>query len=189
MEPLKKLSPGFYVIIILLFLLPFVNLSCSGQTIMSLTGFQLITGTEYSENEMFGQNMMGQMNNERVCEKKEVNAEPMALFAFLAAVVGLVFSFIRKKGTALVCVIVSVLGTLFLILLKVSIDGDAQLQMSGQSIIKLEYQPAYWLSIVFFILSAVVFWLMFSEKEGVAVAQAPPVQQPPTNPPPPADPK
>ena len=71
MEPLKKLSPGFYIVIILLFLLPFVNLSCSGQTIMSLTGFQLISGTEYSEHDMFGQNMMGQTNNESVSKKEK----------------------------------------------------------------------------------------------------------------------
>ena len=180
MEPLKKLSPGFYIVIILLFLLPFVNLSCSGQTIMSLTGFQLITGTEYSEHDMFGQNMMGQTNNESVSEKREVSSQPMALFALLAAVVGLAVSFIRKKALAIVCVIASVLGTIFLILLKVNIDGDAQLQMSGQSIIKLEYQPAYWLSIVLFILSAVVFWLMFKEKAPVA-----PIQVPPSSPSPP----
>jgi glucan phosphoethanolaminetransferase (alkaline phosphatase superfamily) len=180
MELLKKFSPGFYIVIIILFMLPFVNLSCSGQTIMSITGFQLITGTDYSQSDMFGQNMMGQTNSEQIKEKREINSEPMALFAFLAAVVGLILGFIRKKIFALVCVIASALGTIFLILLKISMDGNAQLQMSGQNIIKLEYQPAYWLSVVLFILSAVVFWLMFSEK-GVAV----PVAQTPIDSPPP----
>ena len=59
MEPVKKFSPAFYVVIVILFFLPFVNLSCGGQTIMSVTGFQLNTGTEVNATGMFG----GEMNS------------------------------------------------------------------------------------------------------------------------------
>jgi len=66
MEPLKKFSPAFYGIIILLFFLPFVNLSCSGQTIMSLSGFQLITGSEYKANSMFGETTEGEVKENKI---------------------------------------------------------------------------------------------------------------------------
>jgi hypothetical protein len=118
MEPIKKFSPAFYGLIILLFFLPFVNLSCSGQTIMSLTGFQLITGAEYSSQNMFGQNMSGQMNGAEVKDNKEIKAQPFALFAFLAALVGLALSFIKKKSIAMINLVVSVLGAVFLLILK-----------------------------------------------------------------------
>ncbi len=173
MELLKKFSPAFYGIIILLFFLPFVNLSCSGQTIMSLTGFQLITGAQYSE-----QNMLGQRNLTEVKEKNEIAAQPFALFAFLAAIAGLAISFIRKKSIALINIVISLLGAVFLIVLKVNIDGDSQI--SGQEIIKLEYQAGYWLSFLFFLITAVVYWLIFKEKEPVAatLTETPPPQQP-----------
>ena len=105
MEQLKKISPAFYGVIILLFFLPFVNLSCSGQTVMSLTGFQLITGSEYSDNSM--NNMFGQMNNSQSSEKKEIESQPLALFALLAAIAGLVFSLIKKKSVGLINLIIS----------------------------------------------------------------------------------
>ena len=59
MEPVKKFSPAIYVVIVILFFMPFVNLSCGGQTIMSISGFQLITGTEVDAQGMFG----GEMNS------------------------------------------------------------------------------------------------------------------------------
>ena len=62
MEALKKFSPALFGLVILCFFLPFVNLSCSGQTVMTLTGFQLITGSEYSEPNMRGQNMFDKNN-------------------------------------------------------------------------------------------------------------------------------
>jgi hypothetical protein len=70
------------------------------------------------------------------------------------------------------------LGAVFLIVLKVNIDGDSQI--SGQEIIKLEYQAGYWLSFLFFLITAVVYWLIFKEKEPVVVTttETPPPQQP-----------
>ena len=156
MEPLKKFSPGFYGIIILLFFLPFVNLSCSGQTIMSLSGFQLITGSEYKADSMFGQTTEGEVK-----ENKEIKSQPLALLALLAAVIALAISFIKKRFIALVNIVISVCGGILLLLLKFSLDSDAEL--NGQNIIQLEYQFAYWLSIILFIGAAVVQWKIYSD--------------------------
>jgi len=156
MEPLKKFSPAFYGIIILLFFLPFVNLSCSGQTIMSLSGFQLITGSEYKADSMFGQTTEGEVK-----ENKEIKSQPLALLALVAAVIALGISFFRKRFIALVNIIISVLGVVFLLLLKFSMDGDAEL--SGQNMITLDYQFAYWLCIILFIAAAVVQWKIFAD--------------------------
>jgi hypothetical protein len=162
MEQLKKGSPAFYGVVILLFFMPFVNLSCSGQTIMSLTGFQLITGAEYSGQNMFGQDMSGSMGNTNTTEKREIDSQPLALFALFAAIVGLIVGFIRKKFIALLNMIISGLGAVFLILLKFNLDSDVDL--SGQGVIRLEYQAGYWLAILVFICAAIVFWLIYKEK-------------------------
>ena len=162
MEPLKKFSPAFYGIIILLFFLPFVNLSCSGQTIMSLSGFQLITGSEYKANSMFGETTEGEVK-----ENKEIKSQPLALFALLTAVIALGISFFKKRIIALVNIVISVLGVVFLFLLKFNLDSDAEL--SGQNMITLDYQFAYWLCIILFIAAAVVQWKIFADDGAVKV--------------------
>jgi len=163
MEPVKKFSPAFYVVIVILFFLPFVNLSCGGQTIMSVTGFQLITGTEVNPTGMFG----GEMNSSdelNTDQKKEIESQPLALFAFVAAIIGLIISFFKMRITAISNIVVSVAGVVFLLLLKVSLDGDADLNVSGQNVITLDYQFAYWLSIILFIIGAVVQWKIFTDE-------------------------
>ncbi len=101
----------------------------------------------------------------------------MALFALLTAVVGLAVGFIRKKITALISLVIAVLGVVFLFLLKINMDGDAAL--SGQGIIKLEYQSGYWLTIILFIAAAVVQWLIYNEKKKPesVITQTPTVPQ------------
>lgn len=162
MEPLKKFSPAFYGVIILLFFLPFVNLSCSGQTIMSLSGFQLITGADYKANSMFGETT----NSEAKADEK-VDSQPLALFALLAAVIALALSFVKIRTMSLVNIVLSALGAIFLILLKINMDGDAKL--SAQAVITLDYQFAYWLSIILFIAAAVVQWKIFADDAPVKV--------------------
>lgn len=159
MEALKKFSPGFYAVIILLFFLPFVNLSCGGQTIMSLSGFQLITGTEYHPSNMFGENQGGEIK-----ESKKIEAQPLALFAIIAAVAGLILSFFKMRVIALGNIIISAAGVVFLILLKINMDGNTELNAPGQNIITLDYQIAYWLSIIVFIVAAIVQWKVFADE-------------------------
>jgi hypothetical protein len=162
MEPVKKFSPAFYGVIVLLFFLPFVNLSCGGQTIMSITGFQLITGTEVKASGMFGEmNSDDELNTD---QKKEIESQPLALFAFLAALIGLIVSFFKKRIPALINIVISIAGVVFLLLLKVSLDGDADLNVSGQNVITLDYQFAYWFSIILFIAGAVVQWKIFTDE-------------------------
>ena len=163
MEPVKKFSPAIYVVIVILFFMPFVNLSCGGQTIMSISGFQLITGTEVDAKGMFG----GEMNSSDEMgtdEKKEIESQPLALFAFITAIIGLIISFFKMRIPALVNIVVSIAGVVFLLLLKVSLDGDADLNVSGQNVITLDYQFAYWLSIILFIVGAVVQWKIFADE-------------------------
>ncbi len=158
MEPLKKFSPAFYGVIILLFFLPFVNLSCSGQTIMSLSGFQLVTGADYKANNMFGDTSTSEAKSD-----EKIDSQPLALFALLAAVIALAISFVKSRTMFLVNMVLSALGAVFLILLKINMDSDAKL--SVQAVITLDYQFAYWLSIILFIAAAFIQWKNFSDYE------------------------
>ncbi len=163
MDSIKKFSPALFGVIIFCFLLPFVNITCGGQTVMSLTGFQLITGGELDQENMQNQQVGSQ----------SIEAQPLAHLALLAAVLALAISFIRP----FVCIIISALGGIFLLLLKFSLDGDASLK--GEGVVQLEYQFGYWFSFLLFILGAVLQWAMFKEKPQPAnlMTEVPPAAQ------------
>lgn len=169
MDAVKKFSPAIYGIIIFCFVLPFVNLTCSGQTVMTLTGFQLITGADFEPNMFNQQNMFNEhgMQNQAASNEK-VESQPMALLAIIAAFLGLLFSSVKKKLTALISMIISVLGAIFLLALKINMDGDAS--SSGEGIVQLEYQFGYWFSFLLFIAAAVMQWMIFKEPAVVNVA-------------------
>jgi hypothetical protein len=179
MDAVKKFSPALFGVIIFCFLLPFVDLTCSGQTVMTLTGFQLITGAELDQSSMFNQpgmfDQQGMQNQQS--GNQSVEAQPLALFALFAAVLGLAISFIRKKTTAFMCMIISASGGIFLLLLKISLDSDAT--ENGQGIVQLEYQFGYWFSFLLFILGAVLQWAIFKEKPQSVnvIAEIPPAAQ------------
>jgi hypothetical protein len=169
MDVVKKFSPAVFGLIVFCFVLPFVNLTCSGQTVMTLTGFQLITGADFEPN-MFNQQGMfdDQGTQNQPASEDGVEPQPMALFAFLAAVLCLAISFVKKKTTALLCMIISASGGVFLLLLKISMDGDAS--TSGEGIVQLEYQFGYWFAFLLFIAGAVIQWMMFKEPMNANVA-------------------
>jgi hypothetical protein len=152
MESFKKFSPALYALIIFCFLLPFFNLSCSGQKVMSLTGLQMVTGTHYEQQNMFGGG-----------RTKKIEAEPLAIFALLAAIIGLVIGFMKMKNINLFSVIISIVGALFLFLLKNKLDNDVIAQ--GQGMIKIEYEFGYWFSLLLFIAAAIIQGLIYNQEK------------------------
>lgn len=156
MESFKKFSPVVYVVIIFCFLLPFFNLSCSGQKVMNLTGFQIVTGTEYEQQNMFG----------GVGKTTKIKAEPLAILALLVAVVGLVIGFVKVKSRILLSVILSISGAVFLFLLKNKLDNDIISQSQGM--IKIEYEFGYWFALLLFIVSAVIQGLIYNQEKGIS---------------------
>ncbi|OGU74716.1 MAG: hypothetical protein A2V93_05030 [Ignavibacteria bacterium RBG_16_34_14] len=181
MDQIKKFSPAIFAIIIFCFFLPFVNLTCSGQTVMTMTGIQLITGAEYKPQGMLDQqgmfeNQSGQQSGQPTTDQS-IDSQPMALFALVAAVLALALSFVRKKLIAIICMIASVFGAVCLLLLKGSLDSDASMQ--GQGVVQIEYQFGFWFSFLLFVIGAVLQWVIFKEKPQSAniVPEPPPAVQ------------
>lgn len=159
MESFKKFSHVLYVLIIFCFLLPFYNLSCSGQKVMSLTGFQIATGTEYAQPNMFG----------GVGKTTKIDPEPLAIFALLIAVIGLIIGSIKVKSMGLISGILSISGAVFLFLLKNKLDSNVIAQ--GQGMIKIEYEFGYWLALLLFIASAVIQGFVYNQEKKINTGQ------------------
>lgn len=169
MDQIKKFSPAAFIIIIFCFFMPFVSITCGGQKVMSLTGIKLITGAEYKPQGMFDQKDMpeDQMEFKKDFDKEQnIDAQPMALFALIMAVIALILSFIQQKVPALICMIASVLGAAFLLLLKANLDSD--IPSDAQMVIEIEYQFWYWLALLLFFGGAVLQWFKY-KNDGAAV--------------------
>jgi hypothetical protein len=165
MDQIKKFSPAAFVIVIFCFFLPFVNITCGGQKVVSLTGIQLVTGSEIKPSGMFNQKDMPEdmlsENKDKLKTDENVDPQPMALLALIMAAAALGLSFVRKKIFALISMIASILGAAFLLLLKANLDSDAPAE--AQMVIDIEYQFAYWLALLMFIAGAVLQWLNFRD--------------------------
>ncbi|GAB4388736.1 MAG: hypothetical protein Kow0025_09830 [Thermodesulfovibrionales bacterium] len=152
MEIFRKITPAMYGAIVICFFLPFVNVSCSGQKVMSFTGFQMVTGSTYQTPSMYGEKT----------KSEKIDPEPPAIAAFVLAIAGLALSLTRSKKGSLFSSAASFGGLVALLWLKADLDNDAL--KSGQGIIQLEYSMGYWLSVILFGASVFVNGLLSAQK-------------------------
>ncbi|MEN1760315.1 hypothetical protein [Anoxynatronum sibiricum] len=106
MQQNKKFAPAIFLVILICFLMPFISISCDNETIASLSGLDLITGTDIS----------GGFSTE------EVESNPYILVAALATVAGLVLGFMGKY---LYAAFVAIAGTLSLIGFRTEMSRSA----------------------------------------------------------------
>ena len=85
---LRKLPPAAYLLALICFLLPFVEVSCNGQKIVSLTGLQLLAGPQIGD----GSGMFAQ-------RKHQAKPETSVVVAFVAGIAGLVLSVLKQRRT------------------------------------------------------------------------------------------
>lgn len=149
----KKMSAAMYGVIIICFFMPFVNLTCSGEKMMTFTGFQMVTGTTIQQPSMFGEQ----------APAEEVPAEPLAMVAFLIAIAGLALSFTIKRPGPLVAAILSGVGALAMLVLKAKLDNEAL--KHGQGLVQIEYSFGFWSSLLLFVASGFLNGFLLSHKD------------------------
>lgn len=153
-QSITKFSPAIYGIVIICFLLPWVSFTCQDKPVATLTGLQLVTGTEIKQ-----QGMWGQPKNQKI------DPEPLAIVVLSLAVIGLALSFIKSKKSAIVPMIVSLAGLIFLFLLKSKIETDATKQTQGA--IQVAFEVGFWLTLISFIIAIIIngYFFFDSKKE------------------------
>ena len=136
----KTLSPAIFVLALLCFLLPWVDLSCQGQQIARFTGLDLLIGT--------------------TAQGKRVEKEPLAGVAFGVALLGLAVSLWKGKKGALGSALAGGLGVAVLFLLKSKLDKNALENRGGA--VHLDYLVGFYLLWLLFLLALVlnVYYLM-----------------------------
>ncbi len=149
------LGAGGFAAALLCFLLPFFHITCSSPmpvpgassrvTLMSITGLTLVTGGKAKLSSDMG-DMMGGMTKGmgdlfggapaptvrgRPSDmEKDVKAEPLAIIAAVAAVLGLALSFVPRKPGALIGIIAAGAAIVLLLVLMFKLDGDLKAEVA-----------------------------------------------------------
>ncbi len=122
---------------LLLFFLPFVDVSCQGRHVVSFTGIQLVTGTTVQQPRLDGPP-----------KAKRIPGEPAALMSLAFGAVAAALSFARVRRVLVASSLASGAGALSLLVLKVRVDDD--ILSEGQGVLQVQYSWAYWLALLLF---------------------------------------
>lgn len=157
----KKFRWSLFAFILLCFLMPFVQVSCQGQKLMSFTGFQLALGTEIQEPQMFG-----------TPKVRQISADILVLLSLMAVLVGLGSSFIKGKFGSLIPAICGAIGLLSMLIFKVRLDNEVLKQ--GGGLLNIEYLFGFISTCFLFLASAVLNGYFFHEEKTGLTPQAVP---------------
>lgn len=94
----RFVSPALFGLILLVFLLPFLSVSCQGEKIATLSGYTVAFGT--------------------TIEEQRVAANALAIIALVAAVAGVALALVRFTGREIAAAAAGGLGFILLVVLK-----------------------------------------------------------------------
>lgn len=149
-----------YAIGIACFILPFIQISCSGEKVMSFTGVQLVTGSE--------------MANPMSDEKEKIPPAPTAIIALVALVAGVVFAIKLSRGASILSAIAGGVAVVSMVLLKTNMDAEVMKEAGGMAI-SADYQLGFWGVCIMSIAGAILALMRLQEK---GEQQQPAQQQP-----------
>ncbi len=121
----------------LCFLLPFFDVSCQGQKVLTMTGKQLVTGIE-----------VDQPSNPWSSEKKQQTIQPeqAAQWALGLAAAALLLALGRKQATRILSALVGVAGVAALLVLKSKIEAELSAQTQAQMRLEIGFKEGFWLA-------------------------------------------
>ena len=155
----RRFSPGFFGVIALCFLLPFVSITCTGSRIVTITGLDFVTGAkveidkEFQESLDFGeefdtgdaQDAAGDVDIEGA-EDDRVERNMFAIAALGAAILGLVLTLVlKRRGRDLAAAILAGIVLLGLLIFRFDTSNDAA---GGEGIVAVEYRFGWWVAVL-----------------------------------------
>ena len=138
------ISPAIFILTLLCFFLPWINLSCQGQKIVSMSGFQLSTGTTFQQPRIFGQTMPQIQGR----ESRKIRGEPVAIITLIITVLGIIAGSLKGKMAHVASAAAGGLGAILLVILRYRISNEAS---KIAVIIQIDYGIGYYLAFLFFI--------------------------------------
>jgi hypothetical protein len=133
-----KISPALFGLALLLFLLPWITVACSGQKIFTFSGTDLAIGKTVEVPQAFSP------------PKKENTRDVKATIAFLSGIAGLLAGFLVKveRVQRMALAACGAIGGISLYLLKSELDKE--IVNKGAGMMGVDYHFGFWLTMLLF---------------------------------------
>lgn len=148
-----------YLIGIICFILPFLEISCAGEKMMSFSGAQLATGY-YDLDSFVGQDTENNQPN------------PFALIALIAVVLGLLFSLTPKKRASIMAGIMGIISVSAMLLMKNNIDAEMMKEAGGLAPVSVDYKVGFWGLCIASAIGALMAFMRVKDSPGQQHAEA-----------------
>ena len=165
-----------FLVGILLFLLPFVNIKCGDMTVKEVKGYELATGFSVDDNKT--KTPFGSFDSNQPATTKSEKKDPntYALVALGLGVLGFVVS-LMAKGRSPLAAFIGVLTAAALIGLMIDVKKQLKLEVPGNSNdpndlnfnfsdvkITAEFTPWFYIAVIAFLLAAFFSWQLGKTK-------------------------
>jgi hypothetical protein len=161
-----RLAP--FMLTLLCFTLPFIQISCrvdESQTlkVASLTGIQLVTGTEIEQKDPFSGRV----------QKEKIPSEKWVVYALICATAATLLCFVSGAAGKLLPALLGVGG--FICMLVVKKRFDDQMLREGQGLFTIEYGLGFIATCILLLLGAAICGYHYNEAKKGGLAQATPI--------------
>lgn len=164
--------PGIFGLAILCFFFTFCTFSCGGAKVQSVTGFELVTGKNMPDGDVMG------FNDPNTPKKpNRLPSNIPVLLALLAGGIGLYFSLKRNGNFDRYSMFSGIAGVILLLVFQFTFKSAVNKRTNGG--ILVEFEPAYWISLLCFAGAAVISYLVMQKQPATEPAGDTPVDIPP----------
>lgn len=158
----RSLIPLLFAAVIIFFFFNFFTVSCGGQKIGSVTGINLVTGTELKDRDMF---------SGRETKGEKIPSSAWAIIAFGAAIIGLGAFLIKEKREALIGTGAGAIGFGSLLILQFAIKSAIEKKAGA---IQTDFQFAYWAALIAMGIAGFISYLRMQKTHNIIVSVVPP---------------
>jgi len=168
-------SRSFLIVAGFFFLLPFININCSGVKLASIKGIDLVKGGEiqkedsaywehdkgtnhdWEEGSVTAKFLEESGNFLEKGDQKKVAPNILAIISVIAVILSLVFSFFGKRILVIISGGLALLSALSLFFIQIQINNAVETKIGpfNFSPLAFEFTPYYWLCILFLSVSAI----------------------------------
>ncbi|MDP4092115.1 MAG: zinc ribbon domain-containing protein [Bacillota bacterium] len=161
----KTIIRVILIIVLVCFFLPFVTVSCSGKPVETFSGLNLVFGGKYHIADNLGLGDMGSSGT-----SSGYGPQFFVLLAFLAGIVALAVTFMKKGKSLLLSGVMAVLGLISTILSTINISGQSKSESSelgsvlSGSLLQVRYNIGFYLILLGFAgTAAYIFYSIYSK--------------------------
>ena len=169
-------SRSFALIAGLFFLLPFININCSGNRLASIKGIDLVTGSELkpagkkSEAAANDTTWANDEEDDYAVDRFDLSGDffdkgqtrsiapnIIGIMAFASVILSLIFSFFSKRLPVIISGGFALLGALCLFFLQVQINNEVESKLGPFNFVPVsfEFTSYYWLTVLLLSLASV----------------------------------